>query len=583
MNLTIRPVAVRSLGMVLRELKRRHVPRVAFAYCTVSWIILEVAATVFPPLRIPDWSLSLVVVLLGIGLPVTLVLAWAYDITPRGVERTLPEVQPVDHPCECAEPRGTASEVAVEPAVRSSIVVLPFLDRGPGGVHQFLGDGIAEELINGLAGVAGLRVVARTSSFLFRGDTVDAREIGAKLGVGLLIEGGLRVTETRLRLTVQMVDARNGYAVWSRVFERQAGDLLQLQEEVAQTIVDSLRTGLSGEGSPVPPRHDRLLRSSTSDVEAYTHYLRGRALWNERTPASLRDAIRHFERALEQDPAYAHAHAGVADSFAILLDYGIVAPADGLPPAREAAARASELGAGLAEAQTSAALVRQMEGDWEAAEAGFRRALDLNAGYVIARQRLALLLAWTGRIEESRREIGLAHRLDPLSPIIAASRGWIEYYAGEYNSAIRILKPVVAGNPRLSAGRAPLALSWLQVGSGSDAAAVMGEGLVADQQGSAEIALYCYSLARGGREDEARQQLDVLLEMRAHRYVSPYYLAVAYLGLGEHPSALQQLARAVAENAPQALYLAAEPIFHPLRDDPGFVGLLGEIRLAGAR
>src|SRR5690606_21194770 len=226
-------------------------------------------------------------------------------------------------------------------------------------------------------------------------------------------------------------------------YERRIGDLLAVQEEIARAIVDALRQRLAlapdpSRAGPLPSSGPApLLNSSTADVEAYTLYLRGRQHWNERTPEALRRAIGEFERAIARDAGYAHAFAGLADCHAILLDYGVVSPQEGLEPARRAADRALELGPDFAEAHTSAALVRQMEWRWADAEREFRRALELNPGYVAARHRYALLLAWLGRFEEGRRELEHARRLDPLSPVIAAAAAWLAYYEGRHDDAVR--------------------------------------------------------------------------------------------------------------------------------------------------
>jgi TolB-like protein/Flp pilus assembly protein TadD len=548
-------VVLRRLGRLpdmLRELKRRHVFRVALGYAAASWMVLEVSAAVFPLLDIPEWTLRLLAVLLLLGFPMALVLAWAYDITPTGVQRTPPL-------------RAESDEDD------TSIAALPFVDRSAGGGYQYLGDGITDELIMGLARVPGLRVVARTSSFAVRTQTADVREIGVRLNVRYVVEGSLGVEGDRLRIHVQLVDTRTGFARWAETYDRVLADLFAAQEEVARAVVHALP-------HDVCPAADLdrapVLAISTSDVAAYTSYLRGRALWNERTPASLRQAIRYFEDATARDPDFAHAHAGIADSYAILADYAILSPAESLPQARAAAARALALAPGLAETQTSAALVLQLDGDWAGAETGLRRALERSAGYAVARQRLALLLAWSGRIDESRREIETAARFDPVAPVIAVSRGWIEYYAKAYDNAAVTLQRVIADHPHFPPAYVPLGLALLKLGRTEQAVAALGTHVSLTGRTVAGTALYAYALGRAGRADEAAAELHTLQRIAHTAWVSPYYLAVAALGGDDLEQAMRLLARAATERVPQMIYVAREPLLDPLRRMAGFRELM---------
>jgi adenylate cyclase len=581
----VRTFATGRLGGTLRELKRRHVFRVAVAYAAVSWMVLEVSSALFPPLGIPDWTLSLLAMLLILGFPMAMVLAWAYDITPDGVQRTgsvaaAARVAPggAVHAAPAAaarlqEPAPPLPVPAGEfaPAERSHVAIaaLPFADGSPDGGYQFLGDGIADELINGLAQRSALRVVARTSSFSFRGGATDVREIARRLDVDYVIEGSIRVTDERLRINARLVDAATGYAHWSGSYERRLGDVLALQEELAQAVVRALPPPLD-----IAAYTGHVLARGTSNVEAWTLYLRGRELWNERTPTALRAGITLFEQAIARDPGFAHAHAGLADSFAILVDYGILAPGLALPLARSAADRAVQLGPGLAEAQTSRALVRQLDGDADGAADGFRHALTLNPAYSVARQRRALLLAWTGHYAEARSEIDRAREHDPLAPVIATSDAWIDYYACDYDHAVSTLRHVLDEHPSFTAARVPLALALIQLGRGAEAVDALEAHLAEAERTAASVALHAHALARAGRRDEARARLASLRRLARRRYVSPYHLAVACTGLGLTDDALLLLRQAVEQRAPQLILLRREPLFSPLRGLQQFDELL---------
>jgi adenylate cyclase len=593
------------------ELKRRHVFRVAVAYSVAAWIVVEVSSAVFPALHVPDWALSGITVLFIVGLPVALVLAWLFDITPYGVERT----EPLGGRRESDElplgpgsplPRG-ARTVPCDPGTPDgnslppvpSVAALPFVDLSADGSFRYLADGITEELIHGLARLRGLRVVARTSAFAFRDSAMGAREIGERLGVRFLVEGGVRVAADRLRLTVQLVSAQEGYTLWSGSYDHGIQDLILVQEEVGRALVAALRPHLGGEGAPP----EDVLAVPTSDVDAYTLYLRGRARWNERTEPALREAIRCFGEAVALDPRFAQAHAGIADTWAILTDYGLVAPGEGLPPARAAAERAVQLGPDLAEAQTARGLVRQLEGFWGEGEAALRQALELSPGYVPARHRLALLEAWTGRRKLARETLAGALALDPLSPPLRTSAGWLEYYDRRYGEAVRLLTDVVGEHPGYDAARIPLVLARAQMmetpepgWTGSSA----GEGRDGDGGGREEeappgvedplaalerqadggdvpgstLAVLVYVLGCSGRRVDAARWFEVLRERASRRYVSPYYLALAELGSGRPDRALIELRRGAEEGAPQLIYLAAEPAFDPLRGRAAFQSIL---------
>jgi TolB-like protein len=569
----------------LREARRRHLLRVAFVYCAVAWVTVQVATAFFPALHVPPWAISFVAAMLIIGFPVAMVLAWAYDLTPDGVQRT-----------RAAEPAaGGASRAAAEPAapgagtsrapdpaptpasaVPGSLAVLPFVDRSPGRDFGFLGDGMAEDLISGLARIPGLRVVSRTSSFAFRAESLDVREIGERLGVAFVLEGSVQVTGERLRMTVRLVDVADGYTTWSATLSRRVDDLFLLQEELAQSILEALRWRLSPGQVPAPAERaeDRLLQSSTRSVQAYSRYLRGRARWNERTPHALRRAILHFEAATAEDPGFARAWAGLADAHAILVDHGLVDPAQGLALARDAASRALQLGADLAEAHTSAGLVHQLEWRWDAAEAALRRANSLDPTYSVARHRLALLLAWRGRFDESREQIGRASELDPVSAVIAASRAWVEYFSGNHERVVSLARETLDEHPGSVQARLPLALSLVQLGRPDEAAAELRGCIDSAGETIPLLALLAYAVGRGGHRAEAEALIRGIRERAAAEFVSPYHLGVALLGLPDPEAALAELALAITTRAPQAIHLATDPVFDTVRSDPAFARLI---------
>lgn len=592
-----------GIGSLLAELRRRHVFRVALGYGAAAWIVIEVASTVLPILGGSAAAVRAVTLLAVFSFPPILALSWVFDITRDGVRRT-----PALSAIERAGRQGTAkagdqreSRRAIQPAppppapsgVRldataalRTIVALPFLDRSPDGDHHLLAEGITEDLINGLARIPGLRVVAQTTAAAVAAEGLDVRAVGTRLGVGTVVEGSLRVVGNRMRLNVRLVRASDGVAAWSESFDRCLDDLFAVQNEVATAIVRTLRRRLLEDGPATgeaptlaTPTSGPIVPGPTRDLRAYTLYLRGRALWKTRSPEALDQAQRLFEEAVALDPEFAQAHAGLADVHSVRVDYGLVSPEEGLPPARRAAMEALRVGADLAESHVAAALVRQMEGAWRLARAEFLRALELNPSNEVARHRYALLLAWLGRIPEARRQIDLARELDPLSPLVTATVAWIEYYAGSHAEAALIARDALAASPGLTTARVVLALALLA--SGRIDAAIDEIRIAVRQTGGAGgiRALLVHALGRNGEGDEAAAEIDRLRDGAATRYVSPYCVAVALLGTGDREGALEALDRAVGRKVPQVVYLRAEPLFAPLASDPRFRELLSRADL----
>jgi adenylate cyclase len=415
---------------LLAELKRRRVFRVAGLYGVVAWIIAEVSSVVFPVLLLPEWTVSFVVILLILGFPIAMVLAWAYDIGPQGIERTPPLAAPT------GSRRGQAwivyglmlalamgglgwllwSRLATPPpAVYESIAVLPFANLSGDPDNDYFSDGMAEELLNLLAQVPGLQVAARTSSFAYKGQNIDVREIGRVLSVDTVLEGSVRRSGQRVRITAQLVDASTGYHLWSQNYDRQMEDIFAVQDEISAEIVVALKgrlgasqaeTGLAARSAP------------TDSVEAYTIYLQARHQWKRRGAEPLLNSIELFEKAIEIDPTFARAWAGLAAARIVLPGYVGETSEDHHEAAIEAARQALAYDPGLAEAHAVLAQAQSHVADWTGAEAGFFFAISLDPNDATARHWYSLLLARTGRLEESLEQAQAAFDLDPASPII---------------------------------------------------------------------------------------------------------------------------------------------------------------------
>lgn len=415
---------------LLAELKRRRVFRVAGLYGIVAWIIAEVSSVVFPVLLLPEWTVTLVVALLLGGFPIAMVLAWAFDIGPQGIERTPPV------PVQTTQERGRtwlayglmlavamaglgwllwARMGPVTPASYESVAVLPFTNLSGDAANDYFSDGMAEELLNLLAQVEGLQVAARTSSFAFKGQSVDVREIGRALGVDAVLEGSVRRSGERIRITAQLVDAESGYHLWSQNYDKEMEDIFEVQDEISSEIVKALKGTLGTRaavgGSPARP-------APTDDVEAYTLYLQARHQWKLRGAAPLRRSVELFNRALELDPTFARAWAGLAAAYTVLPDYTNEEADAFREQATDAARQALAHDANLAEAHAVLAQLHGEDGDWTGAEAGFFFAVSLDPNDSTTRHWYSLLLANTGRLSDALEQAKAAFDLDPVSPVI---------------------------------------------------------------------------------------------------------------------------------------------------------------------
>jgi TolB-like protein len=371
------------------ELKRRNVYKVAVAYAVVGWLLVQIATQVFPFFEIPNWGIRLVVLLIVIGFPIALVIAWAFEATPQGIKRTeTADAMPVATKQKSGAwiyivviglaisialfflGRYTASHSTTGKAEPSqkSIAVLPFVDMSQAKDQEYFCDGISEEILDTLAKVDGLRVVARTSSFSFKGKNADVGEVANKLNVENVLEGSLRREGNRIRVTAQLINARNGFHLWSDTYERELKDVFAVQDEITRAIVDALKVKLA----VTPPAHAR------QNTEAYDLYLQGLYLSNKSDEENLRKSLIFFQRALDKDPNFARAWIGIAKAWIWLAD-AYVRPLEGYSKVKEAASKALALDERNAEAhcylgEAKRILDRNLSGE----EEELKRALEID-------------------------------------------------------------------------------------------------------------------------------------------------------------------------------------------------------------
>ncbi|MBI4915020.1 MAG: winged helix-turn-helix domain-containing protein [Acidobacteria bacterium] len=452
-----------------------------------------------------------------------------------------------------------------------SLAILPFATGGADAGAEVLADGIRETLTNALSRVPRLRVIAASSTSRYKSVPADPQKVGRELGVRAVVTGRLVQRGETLAVSAELVSVADGTQLWGRRFARPASDILVLQEDLAAEIAQQLRARLATTG-------DGALRTRyTDDVEAYRLYLKGRYQWNKRTVQGFSAAIENFRKAIEADPTYALAFAGLADCYALLgaAEYGALPPRETLPRARAAAARALELDPTLAEAHASLGLVqRTFDWDRSAAERSFRRAIELAPAYATAHQWYGEMLAETGRPSEAEVEIRRALELDPLSLVISADLGLFAYYAREYEQAIASYRATLGMEQRFVPARLGLALAYTQEGRHTEALAELAEARAIAAGEPAVLAATAFVLGRAGRTAEARAIADELQRLEAKRYVPAYYDAGVYIGLGDRDAAFSWLAKACEQRCSLLGALTVDPAFDPLRGDERFAAIL---------
>jgi serine/threonine protein kinase/tetratricopeptide (TPR) repeat protein len=460
--------------------------------------------------------------------------------------------------------------------VPPSIAVLPFVNSSGAAENDFLCDGISDELVHALGKVPELRVVARTSSFAFKGSTEDARTIAQKLRVRSLLEGTLRRAGDRLRITTQLVNAETGYQVWSERFDRQITDIFEVQDEITRSIVSSLKLELVPDEQPV---------RATSHT-AYERYLEARFHWNKRTDAGARRSLELLSEALALDPNYAPAHAAQSSVLVTLAIYGQRAPADVMAKARSAADRALALSPSLSEALTARGCVRAMyEWDWRGAESDFEKALQSDPNSSTAHQWYAMnLLVPQGRFDKARTHIKRARSADPLSPVVALGWGLIHYFERDFERAVNAYRELLARSPDFEIAHFFLGQALLEAHRLDEAFSHLERAMTQAGAAPETIAMVGVAHAKAGRVTEARSLLAALEARASASYVSPVLVAQLHAALGDEDNAMDALERAHEARATDLVWIGVRPAFDAVRLDPRFERLVAAIGLAaGAR
>jgi adenylate cyclase len=535
------------------ELKRRKVYTVAVTYAVVGWLLVQVVTQVFPPFEIPNWAERLVIVGIVVGFPVALVFAWIYDFTRHGIVRT-EESQP-EARVEIAEPASSAEK---------SIAVLPFNDLSQDKDHAYFGEGIAEELLGALAKVNGLRVAARRSSFWFKDREAELAEIAAKLNVDHVLEGSVRRDGNRVRVTAELIDACDGFTIWSETYEREMRGIFALQDEITRSIVDTLKLKLAISPQPV-----------SRSTDAYDAYLQGLFYSDKSTEEALRKSLEFFHQALEQDPKFSRAWTGIAKAWLWLAD-SYVPPLEAYPKVRDAAARALQLDDKEAEAHVYLAETKRiLDWDLDGAEAEFNRAVAIDPNSTPSNYFIAALYAARGDRDKALAYLQRTSKIDPASLWVSNFACELYRYFGLYDQAIAAGERALQLDPTFAHyGEPALAALYREMGRFDDAIALYEKAREFTGRPGFGLAI---TYARMNRRKEALETLHTAVAGWGYRAGDA--MAHVHVTLGAHDDAIRELERACEQRSSSLHGVGIAPEFVPLRSDKRFRSILQRIGL----
>ena len=576
------------------ELKRRNVYKVAVAYAIVGWLLVQIATQVFPFLEIPTWVVRLVIVLVGIGFPIALVIAWAFELTPEGIKRT----EDVGLPAAGGSKHRAWVYVAVIGAVFSiglffigrytgrngssgssselpakSIAVLPFdnLSRDPD--NAFFAEGVQDEILTRLAKVADLKVIARTSTQKFKSAPENLPEIAKQLGVANILEGSVQKVNDQVRVNVQLINALTSAHLWAEIYDRKLTDIFAVESDIAKTITDTLQAKLTGSEKTA------ISKEPTANTEAYELYHKGRSLWGKRTGDNIPKAIEFYQQAISRDPNYALAYAGLSSAYILSPFYADANRLEMAAKAKEAALKALRLDPNLAEAHAALGKVLFFgEIDLAGAAREYKRAIELKPNDADAHHWFSNdILAALGRFDEAITEGKRSVELDPLSVVINTDLGETFYFAKRYDESITQLRKTLEIDPTSFYTHYNLGIALQAKG---DLPGAIAEYEKAKQLGdnTTVSTFYAAAKAQAGDKDAARRMLSELDEISRHREVVGYLRALLYLSVNNKDEALRWLEQGVKEHdGSNICWINVDPLLDPLHGDPRFETLVQKV------
>jgi len=457
----------------------------------------------------------------------------------------------------------------------NSIAVMPFANTARDLELEYICDGLTENVINTMSQIPNLKVISWSTASRYKAKEIDAKTVGNELHVDAVLSGHIIKRDSMLLVSAELIDADDNTQLWGDHYSSKLVDLMVLETDISKTIAEKLRLRLSQE------THRRVAKLYTENTDAYQIYLKGRYQWNKRTPESLRKSIEYFEQAIQNDPEYALAYAGLADAYTVYGNFSLIRPQESFPKAKLAAVKALELDENLVEAHTSLGYASMYyDRDWASAERSFKRAIELNPNYATAHSWYSFLLTLTGRFPEAARERSLALDLDPLSPAINTDAGITAYFQGNVDEATRFYQKTLEIDPLFVAAYVPLGGAYLRGRKFDKALEVLGRASMFSSGHPITVAALGYAYAMSGRSEDAVNMLELLLNRRDEgEYVSPYWIAVLYMGLEKADQALEWLEKALKERDGYMVFINVEPIFESLRSHPSFKAILTKMNL----
>ena len=571
------------------ELKRRNVYKVAVAYGVVGWLLIQVATQVFPFLEIPNWAIRLVILVIAVGFPVALLIAWAFELTPEGIKRTEVADAARQHSHggvwivvvlvaatlslglfllgRYTAGRGTTrlSEVAtVVPG--KSIAVLPLINESGDPKDEYFSDGLSEELIAALAQISGLKVIGRSSSFRFKDRTEEPKTIGEKLGVSTLLEGTVRKQGDRVRIVAELINAADGIEVWNRTFDHELKDIFAVQQEIAKAVAESLRVTLLGS-------EEKSAQMATNSVEAHNAYLQGHFYSVRRNAEDYRKAIDYFDQAIQLDPNYALAYAERSEVWTVMGDL-TGQRSTAFSKARSDAEKAVAIAPSLAEAHAALGWVRAFT-EWKFAEglSELQRAKELSPANPTANDLLARVIVYTGRMEEAERQARQAVELDPLSAATQFTLGRVLFYAGKLDEAYAAGRKMAELYPSASSSHRWQVLVAVQRGDGETA---LREAQLEPDDSIRPFQLALAQYVRGDRKAADAALADLIANSRDGL---AYQVSQVYAVRGEVDKAFEWLQIAFDNHDGGMPSLLVDPVLRGLRDDLRYKNLVAKVGL----
>jgi adenylate cyclase len=563
----------------LTELKRRKVYRVAVVYIIVGFAVIEGGQLIFDALEFPRAAWQLVVVLTILGFPIALVLAWALELTPEGIRVTPPAAPP--EPAAAGD-EATPGAPAAEPdkpvtargptGDRPCVVVLPFANLSGDPENEFFSDGVTEDIMARLAGIRGLRVISRTTAMTYKGSQRNLPQIAAELGAQAVVEGTVRRSADRVRVTAQLIAADRDEHLWADTYDRVLEDVFAVQSDVAENIARALRAELT------PGERERLQRKPTENLEAYDLCLKGMRIGESADAEALRQSERYFRGAIALDPRYARAYAGMSLMLGHNGFLGNVAPAELFPQMKAAAQEAIKLDPGLGEAHTALAGVAfWYEWDWARVDRELETALKLNPDDSWALGYWGWTFVLRERFDEAETLLTEAVRLDPLSPLRRLWLAHLHTFAGTPEEGVSIMDRVLRSDPQVFIARYWRGVCHLIAGNLREAASDFDEAIASFGQEIFPVVLRGVVHAFSGETERARQILEELRSRANEEYVDPYCLFTLCLPIDGFDAAFPYLEQMLDTRSVFVSYLRVIPRFRELRSEPRFMNALRTI------